>query len=95
MTSTFDCLDNELINLKDVIIKNLEVENEGLRKKVNVLENKVLTLENEHISLEQYGHCNNIEITGTSDSIPDQKLDKRFVNIFNEISVHISNRVIV
>ena len=40
MTSRFDGLDNELLNLKDVIIKNLEVENDRIRKKVNVFENK-------------------------------------------------------
>ena len=43
MTSRFDGLDIELLNLKDVIIKNLQTENERLRKKVNVLENKILT----------------------------------------------------
>ena len=64
MTPRFDGLDNELLNLKDVIIKNLQVENERLRKKINVLENKILTLESEHNSLEQYGRRNNIEITG-------------------------------
>ena len=48
MTSRFDDLDNELLNWKDVIIKNLQGENERLRKNVNVLENKFLTLENEH-----------------------------------------------
>ena len=48
MNSRFDGLDIELLNLKDVIIKNLQVENERLREKVNVLENKVLTLESEH-----------------------------------------------
>ena len=36
MTSIFDGLDSELLNLKDVIIKNLQAENERLRKKVNV-----------------------------------------------------------
>ena len=41
MTSRFDGLDIELLNLKDVIIKNLQVENKRLRKKVNVIENKV------------------------------------------------------
>ena len=71
MTSRFDGLDIELLNLKDVIIKNLQVENERLRKKVNVLENKVLTLESEHNSLEQYGRRNNIEITGIPDNVPD------------------------
>ena len=47
MTSRFDGLDIELLNLKDVVIKNLQVENECLRKTVNVLENKVLILESE------------------------------------------------
>ena len=41
MTSRFDGLDIELLKLKDVIIKNLQVENKRLRKKVNVIENKV------------------------------------------------------
>ena len=71
MTSWFDGLDIELLNLKDVIIKNLQVENERLRKKVNVLENKVLTLESEHNSLEQYGRRNNIQITRIPNNVPD------------------------
>ena len=53
MSSRFDGLDIELLHLKDVIIKNLQEQNERLRKKVNVLENKVLTLE-------QYRRRNNI-----------------------------------
>ena len=77
MTSRFDGLDIELLNLKDVIIENLQVENELLRKKVNVLENKVSTLESEHNLLEQYGWQNNIEITGIPYSVPDQILEKR------------------
>ena len=90
MTSRFDSLDIELLNLKDVIIKNLQVENESLRKKVNVLENKVLTLESEHNSLEQYGRRNNIEITGIPDNVPDQILEEKVVDILKEISVDVS-----
>ena len=89
MTSRFDGLDNELLNLEDVSIKNLQVENERLRKKVNVLENKILTLESEHNSLEQYGRRNNIEITGISDSVPDQILEEKVVDILNEITVNV------
>ena len=90
MTSRFDGLDNELLNLKDAIIKNLQVENERLRKKVNVLENKILNLESEHNSLEQYGRRNNIEITGIPDSVPDQNLEEKVVDILNEIIVNVS-----
>ena len=94
MTLRFDGLDIELLNLKDVIIKNLQVENERLRKNVNVLENKVLTLENEHNSLEQYGFQNNIEI-----NVPDQNLEEKVADTLKEVSVlshqKILKRVIV
>ena len=89
-TSRFDGLDNELLRLKDVIIKKFQVENEHLRKKVNVLENKILTLESEHNSLEQYERRNNIEITGIPDSVPDQNLEEKVVDILNEITVNVS-----
>ena len=84
MTSRFDDLDNELLNLKDVTIKNLQVENERLRKKVNVLENKILTLESEHNSLEQYGLRKNIDFTGIPDSVPDQNLEEKVMDILNK-----------
>ena len=84
MSSRFDDLDNELLNLKDVTIKNLQVENERLRKKVNVLENKILTLESEHNSLEQYGLRKNIDITGIPDSVPDQNLEEKVMDILNK-----------
>ena len=91
MTSRFDGLDIELLNLKDVIIKNIQVQNERLRKKKeNVLENKVLTLESEHNSLEQYGRRNNTEITGLPDNVPNQILEEKVVDILNEISVDVS-----
>ena len=83
MASRFDGLDNDLLNLNDVIIKNLQVENERIRKWVNVLENKILILESEHNSLEQYGRRNNIEITEIPDNVPDQNLKEKVVNIFN------------
>ena len=84
MTSRFDGLDTKLLNLKDVIIKNLQIENERLRKKVNVLENNVSTIESEHNSLEQYGRRNNIEITGIPDNVPNQILEEKIVDILNK-----------
>ena len=90
MTSRFDGLGNELLNLRDVIIKNFQVENESLRKIVNVLETKVLTVESEHNSLDRYGCRNNIEITGIPANVPDQNLGEKLVNILNEISVDVS-----
>ena len=90
MTSRFDGLDIELLNLRDVIIKNLQVENEPLRKIVNVLDTKVLTLEGEHNSLDWYGRRNNIKITGIPDNVPNQNLEEKLMNNLNEISVDVS-----
>ena len=44
MTSRFDGLNNEILNLKNVIIKNYQVVNERLRNKVNVFESTILTV---------------------------------------------------
>ena len=42
----FDGVDKEILDLKDVMIKNLQLENQRLRRtRVNNLENKVISLE--------------------------------------------------
>ena len=41
----FDGLDKELLNMKVVIIKDLQIENQQLQSKINNLEKKVISLE--------------------------------------------------
>ena len=72
--SRFGGFDKELLNLKDVIIKDLQVENQRLRMKVNNLENKVISLEINENHLEHYGRRNNLQITGISDDVSDENL---------------------
>ena len=48
--------DDEVINLKDIIIKNLQDENKRLKTKVNVLENKIIDLEIQNNNADQYSH---------------------------------------
>ena len=67
LLSRFDELTKELLNVKDVIIKNLQAENERLREKVCSLESKVTSLEIDQNKLEQYGRRNNIEVSGIPD----------------------------
>ena len=51
----FDELTKELLNVKDMITKNLQAENERLRKKVwRTLESKTTSLEINQNELEQY-----------------------------------------
>ena len=75
--SRFDGLNKELLNLKDVIIKDLQLENQRLRMKVKNLENKVMPLEINGNHLEQYGKRNNLEITGIPDDVSDENLEEK------------------
>ena len=47
----FDSFDKEMSNLKDAVRKDLQVENQRLRNKINNLENKVMALEENSNSL--------------------------------------------
>ena len=75
--SRFDGLNKELLNLKDVIIKDLQLENQRLRMKVKNLENKVMQLEINGNHLEQCGKRNNLEITGIPDDVSDENLEEK------------------
>ena len=86
-----DGLDKELLNLKDVIIKDLQVENQRLRMKVNNLENKVMSLEMNGNHLEQYGRRNNLEITGIPDDVSDKNLEEKVIQVLSEIQVNASS----
>ena len=90
LISRFDGVDKEILNLKDVIIKNLQLENQRLRTRVNNLENKVISLEISGNHLEQYGRRNNLEIPGISDDVSDQNLESKVVEVLNEIQVDVS-----
>ena len=90
LISRFDGLDKEILNLKDVIIKNLQVKNQRLTQKVSDLESKVISLESDHNSLEQYGGRNNIEICGILESLPDQNLEQKVIKTLDEIDVSVS-----
>ena len=43
-----------------------------------------------HSSLERYGLCNKIEITGIPGNVPYQNLEEKVLDILNEISVNVS-----
>ena len=56
--NTINSLKDEIINLKDTVIKRLQKENERLRVKCKQLENRVAFIESSHDALEQYGRRN-------------------------------------
>ena len=87
-------MDKEILNLKDVIIKNLQIKNQRLQTRVNDLENRVLSLEISGNHLNQYGRRNNLEITRISDDVSDENLEGKVIKVLNEIQVDVSRSVI-
>ena len=53
--NNINSLKDEIIGLKDTVIKGLQEENERLCDKYQQLENRVALIESSHDALEQYG----------------------------------------
>ena len=85
-------LKDEVINLKDIIIKNLQDENKRLKTKENVLENKIIDLEIQNNNLDQYSRRNNVEISGIPQSVSDNQLEEKVVDILKVIDVNITTK---
>ena len=91
LMSPFDELTKELLNVKDIIIKNLLVENKSLREKVSNLESKVTTLKINQNKLEQYGRRNNIEVPGIPNSIKDKCLEAKNIYVLTSIGIDVKS----
>ena len=90
LLARFDEVQNEHLNVKNIIMNNLQEENERLRKRVSFLDKKFISLETIYNMLEQYGMRNNPEIIGILDSMPQKDLENKVVDI-NAIGVNVSN----
>ena len=86
-------LKDDLINLKDRIIKNLQYENKCLKTKVTVLENKITHLEIQN-NVDQYIRRNNVEISGIPQSVSDNQQEEKVVDILKAINVNITSNEI-
>ena len=91
LLSRFDKLIKKLLNVKDVIIKNLQAENERLREKVSNLESKVTSLEINQNKLEQYGRRSNMEVSGTPDSVEDKFLEEKVISVFTSVAIDVKS----
>ena len=79
-----NCINNlkeKIINLKDIVIKRLQDENEKMRAKCSTLENKVVSLEQNLNSLGQYGRKNDLVLSGIPENIPDNQLEDTVASI--------------
>ena len=74
--STINCLKEEIINLKDIVIKRLQEESKKLREKCSKLENDVTSNESSVNALEQYGRRSSIVVSRIPAHVSDRDLEE-------------------
>ena len=89
ITNSINGLSDEILNLKNIVIKRLREENEKLHDKYNKLGKRVLFLEKDINSLNQYGRRNNIVFTGIPDILQDDELEEAVKSILSDIDVNL------
>ena len=77
--STINCLKEEIINFKDVVIKRLQEKNKKLREKCSKLEYDVISSESSVNALEQYGRRNNIVVSGIPGHVSERDLEETVI----------------
>ena len=88
---SFADIKDEIINLKEVIIKNLQNENKRLNDEVSQLKEKIISIESKSNSVEQYGRRNNMEINGIPNSISDDNLESTVTSVLSKATnVHVT-----
>ena len=75
LVGNFHDLRNEIISMKNIIIKKLQNENAQLKETITNLQHKVIILETATNFVEQYDRRNDIEITVIPDNIGDKNLE--------------------
>ena len=76
---------NDIIAIKDTVIQRLVAENTRLNK-------RVYDLECEFYKNQQYNRRNNIEISGIPDTVQDNELEDKVIEILEKIDVKVVNR---
>ena len=78
-----------LSKIKGSIIEALREENSLLHQKIEKLESRISVLETDLNKQDQYSRRNNLDIQGIPDTVSDNQLEEKVIEIFNQINVKI------
>ena len=94
-------ISDDINEMKDQIIQNLIKSNKNLQNKVQILEEKLENIENDQknitISVEsnnQYVRRNNLEISGIPNSVSDEDLESKVIEILSKINIKLQKKEI-
>ena len=92
IVQSINSLKDEIINLKEVVIKNLQDENTRLKVKCAKLENRAAILGSNHNDLAQYGRRHNEVSSGISENVPDNNLESTVISALSDIDVQVESK---
>ena len=78
-------MQDDLLAVRDVIIKHLSYENRSLRDRISTLEMRVTQIERTLNNNSQNSRKNNLEFAGIPISVPHTNLEDTVVNILNNL----------
>ena len=89
-------LQADIIAIKETVIKNLLEENKRLKERVHQLEigqddnlEYIIEVEKQSQNLEQYTRRNNLEINGIPNTIADENLESKCIEILGSVDIHV------
>lgn len=95
ITNSITTLKNELkyeaINMKEVVIKRLQEENEPLKVQCSKLEDKLSAFQSFTNNLDQYGISNNIILSRIPDNVTINHLENTVTEILANTDVNVTN----
>ena len=90
MKSMEDNIVNQ-INLKEIVIRNLQDENEKLRHRCEQLEKQCSKYESDHNALAQYGWRNNVVLSGIPELVSEDVLEESVISVLADIYVFVES----
>ena len=90
--SRVNSLKDEILNLKVIVIKNLQNEIEKLWQKCERLERRCAKYESDHNTLAQYGRRNNVIVSNIQNYVSDVTLEKSVISVSANIDVYMERQ---
>ena len=85
-----DLVAESLSKIKDSVVEAFREENSLLHQKIEKLESRISVLEPNLNKQDQCNRRNNLDIQGIPDSVPDNQLEEKVTEIFDQINVQIN-----
>ena len=85
-------LKEEIINLKEIVIRNLQDKNEKLSRRYKQLEKRCSKYESDHNALAKYDRRKNIVLSGIPESISEDVLEESVTLVLADIDISVESR---